>query len=157
MNTIPITQEGMNALRDEIEDLKKNQRPAIIEAIVEARAHGDLKENAEYHAAREQQGFIEGRIKELEGTAASVQVIDIASLNPGDKVVFGAKIELFRLSDEQVIHYQIVGEYEANLEFNKISITSPLARSLVGKSIGEVVTVHTPDGEVEYEIISAEY
>ncbi len=157
MNTIPITQEGMNALRDEIEDLKKNQRPAIIEAIVEARAHGDLKENAEYHAAREQQGFIEGRIKELEGTAASVQVIDIASLNPGDKVVFGAKIELFRLSDEQVIHYQIVGEYEANLEFNKISITSPLARSLVGKSIGEVVTVHTPDGEVEYEIISAKY
>ncbi|MCG8465102.1 MAG: transcription elongation factor GreA [Xanthomonadales bacterium] len=157
MQRTPLTQVGADRLREELEHLKKVVRPQIIEAIAEARAHGDLKENAEYHAAREQQGFTEGRIQELEGTLSSAQIIDPSKLNPGDRVVFGAYVLLADLESGEETRYQLVGELEADIKEKRISITSPIGKALVGKSEGDEVQVQAPGGLREYEIVTVEY
>lgn len=153
----PITARGAEKMRRELERLKSVDRPQVIEAIAEARAHGDLKENAEYHAAREQQGFIEGRISELEGKLANADVIDVQSLQGTTKVVFGATVELFDLDTEQEVTYQIVGDGEANIDDGLVSVSSPLARALIGKMEGDVAQVAAPGGEREYEIVGIRY
>jgi len=137
--------------------LKTDDRPKVIAAIAEARAHGDLKENAEYHAAREQQGFIEGRIQLLESTISHAQIIDIEKLNPGDRVVFGATVTLSDEETAEEITYQIVGDVEADIKHNRIAVSSPIARALIGQEVGEVVVVRAPAGDREYEIIDVEY
>jgi len=152
MNRFPMTVEGEQRLREELEDLKTVQRPRVIEAIAEAREHGDLKENAEYHAAREQQGFIEGRIQELEGKLSTAQVIDVTTISKTGKVIFGTTIDLINLDTDDEVRYQIVGDDEADIKAGKISVNSPIARALVGKEEGDVAVVITPGGEVEYEI-----
>lgn len=152
MNRIPMTVQGEKALRDELADLKGVQRPRVIEAIAEAREHGDLKENAEYHAAREQQGFIEGRIQEIEAKLSNAQVIDVASIEPTGKVIFGTTVNLIKMDDDSEVKYQIVGEDEADIKAGKISVSSPIARALIGKSEGDVASVQVPNGIVEYEI-----
>lgn len=157
MNKVPMSKLGEQQLREELERLKTVDRPRIIEAIAEARAHGDLKENAEYHAAREQQGFAEGRIQEIEGKLSHAQVIDVAAINNTGKVIFGVTVELENIDTEEVVRYQIVGEDEADMKVRKISITSPIARGLIGKVEGDVVGVNVPGGLVEYEIISVEH
>jgi len=157
MNKIPITVRGAEKLREELSNLKSVVRPRIIAAIAEARAHGDLKENAEYHAAREQQGFTEGRIKEIEAKLSNCQVIDVSQVNADGKVVFGATVELEDLDSEQIVTYQIVGEDEADIRENRISITSPIARALIGKREGDAVTVQTPGGVKEFDIRSVRY
>ncbi len=157
MSKFPMSKLGEQMLRDELERLKTIERPRIIEAIAEARAHGDLKENAEYHAAREEQGFAEGRIQEIEGKLSNAQVIDVAAIKNTGKVIFGVTVELENLDTEEVVSYRIVGEDEADMKHRKISITSPIARGLVGKSEGDVVGVTVPGGLVEYEIISVEH
>jgi len=157
MNKTPMTTRGAEKLREELNHLKSVARPRVIEAIAEARAHGDLKENAEYHAAREQQGFIEGRIKEIEGKLANAQVIDVTRLNPGGKIVFGATAEIEDLASGDVVTYQIVGEDEAEIKEGRISVTSPIARALIGKQEGDVATVQAPGGTREYEIVSVKY
>ena len=157
MNRHPLTKAGADRLREELAKLKRDVRPKIIAAIAEARAHGDLKENAEYHAAREQQGFIEGRIQHLESTISHAQLIDVEKLNPGDRVVFGATVTL---SDEETAEettYQIVGDVEADIKHNRIAVSSPISRALIGQEVGEVVVVRAPAGDREYEIISVEY
>ncbi len=157
MTRHPLTSAGANRLREELAKLKKKDRPKIIAAIAEARAHGDLKENAEYHAAREQQGFIEGRIQHLESTISHAQIIDVEKLNPGDKVVFGATVTL---SDEETAEettYQIVGDVEADIKHNRIAVSSPISRALIGQHVGDVVVVRAPAGEREYEIVDVEY
>jgi len=156
MNRDPLTRAGADRLREELERLKKKERPAIIEAIAEARAHGDLKENAEYHAAREQQGFIEGRIQQLEATLSSAQVIDVKALNPGGKVVFGATVTVADENGDET-RYQIVGDLEADIKQNRIAISSPIARALIGKEEGDVGVVTAPGGERELEIVDVEY
>ena len=153
----PITAQGAQRLRAELENLKSVQRPAVINAISEARAHGDLKENAEYHAAREQQGFIEGRIKQLEGELSHAQVIDIATLNAGSKVVFGATVELADVDTDEQRTYQIVGDLEADIKQGLIAISSPVARALIGKHEGDTVTIEAPGGTREYEIVGVRY
>lgn len=157
MNKIPITVRGADRLREELNHLKTVVRPRIIAAISEARAHGDLKENAEYHAAREQQGFSEGRIKEIEAKLSNCQIIDVTQLNADGKVVFGSTVEIEDLDTEQVVTYQIVGEDEADIKEGRISITSPIARALIGKHAEDVVTVQTPGGVKEFEIRSVSY
>ncbi|QJD29688.1 transcription elongation factor GreA [Methylococcus geothermalis] len=157
MNKTPMTTRGAEKLREELNHLKSVARPRVIEAIAEARAHGDLKENAEYHAAREQQGFIEGRIKEIEGKLANAQIIDVTRLNPGGKIVFGATAEIEDLASGDVVTYQIVGEDEAEIKEGRISVTSPIARALIGKQEGDVAIVQAPGGTREYEIISVKY
>ncbi len=157
MKRYPMTAKGAQKLREELNRLKSVERPRIVQAIAEARAHGDLKENAEYHAAREQQGFIEGRIQEIEGKLSSAEIIEVSSLKNQEKVVFGATVELLNTSTEQEAMYQIVGEDEADIKANLISITSPLARALIGKEEGEVVRVEAPGGELEYEILEIRY
>ncbi|UZR29958.1 transcription elongation factor GreA [Methylococcus mesophilus] len=157
MNKTPMTTRGAEKLREELNHLKSVARPRVIEAIAEARAHGDLKENAEYHAAREQQGFIEGRIKEIEGKLANAQIIDVTRLNPGGKIVFGATAEIEDLASGDVVTYQIVGEDEAEIKEGRISVTSPIARALIGKQEGDVATVQAPGGTREYEIVSVKY
>lgn len=157
MSKYPMTKRGEEKLREELVDLKTVKRPAIIEAIAEARAHGDLKENAEYHAAREQQSFAEGRIKEIEGKLANSQVIDVASLNAGGKVVFGSTVQLLDLDSDEEITYQIVGDDEADLKANRISFGSPVAKALIGKHEGDEVDVNTPKGIKEYEILKVLY
>jgi transcription elongation factor GreA len=154
MKRTPMTLRGAEALRAELKRLKSEVRPAIIRAIAEARGHGDLSENAEYHAAREQQGFIEGRIKEIEHKLASAEVIDPARLPNTGKVVFGASVELEDQADGARVTYQVVGEDEADIRAGRISVTSPLARALVGKSEGEVVDVAAPGGTRSYEIVA---
>jgi len=157
MQRPPLTKAGADRLREELAHLKKVERPQIIAAIAEARAHGDLKENAEYHAAREQQGFMEGRIQLLESTISHAQVIDVEKLNPGSRVVFGATVTL---SDEETAAettYQIVGDLEADIKHNRIAVSSPIARALIGKEEGDVVVVRAPGGDREYEIVSVEY
>ncbi|MEM7077957.1 MAG: transcription elongation factor GreA [Pseudomonadota bacterium] len=149
---IPMTVEGAESLREELAHRKSVLRPEITQAIAEAREHGDLKENAEYHAAREQQGFNEGRIQEIEGKLADAQVIDIAKLPAGDKVIFGVTVSLLDVDTDATITYKIVGEDEADLKQGKISVMSPIARALIGKSVGDAVTVTTPGGDKEYEI-----
>ena len=153
----PITAQGAQRLRAELEELKSVQRPAVINAIAEARAHGDLKENAEYHAAREQQGFIEGRIKQLESELSHAQVIDVASLNVGDKVVFGANVLLADEDTGKETRYQIVGDLEADIKQGLIAICSPVARALIGKHAGDVVTIEAPGGTSEVEIVEVSY
>ena len=154
MKRTPMTQRGAETLRAELKRLKSEARPAIIKAIAEARSHGDLSENAEYHAAREQQGFIEGRIKEIEHKLASADVIDPARLPNSGKVVFGASVELEDQADGARVTYQVVGEDEADIRAGRISVTSPIARALVGKSEGEVVDVAAPGGTRSYEIVA---
>ena len=153
----PITLQGSQRLRAELEELKSVKRPAVINAIAEARAHGDLKENAEYHAAREQQGFIEGRIKQLEGELSHAQVIDVSSLNAGSRVVFGATVELADVDTDEQKKYQIVGDLEADIKMGLIAISSPVARALIGKNEGDSVTIEAPGGTREYEIVAVSY
>ncbi len=157
MSKVPITARGAEALRAELKRLKGEDRPRVIQAIADARAHGDLKENAEYHAAREQQGFIEGRIAEIEGKLSNAQVIDTMALDAGGKVVFGATVEVIDEATGAGISYQIVGEDEADIKAGKISYSSPIARGLIGKSEGDVVSVTTPGGTKELEIVSVRY
>lgn len=157
MQRHPMTVSGEEALKKELHYLKTVARPKIIEAIATAREHGDLKENAEYQAARDQQSFNEGRIQELEMKIAHAQVVDISKLPNNGKVVFGAQVRLYHVEGETEITYQIVGEDEADIKANKISYSSPLGRALIGKQIDETVTVQTPGGKVEYEIIAVEY
>ena len=156
MTRKPMTLKGSERLREELRRLKTVERPRIIQMIAEARAHGDLSENAEYHAAREQQGFCEGRIKELEHELSHCQIIDVSTLPKTDKVVFGATVQLEAESGEEVV-YQIVGESEADVRLGLISITSPIARALVGKSEGDEIAVAVPDGQRTYEIVSVRY
>ena len=153
----PITAKGAVRLRAELEELKSVKRPEVIAAIAEARAHGDLKENAEYHAAREQQGFIEGRIKHLEAELSHAQVIDIATLSAGDKVVFGATVELADVESDEQKTYQIVGDLEADIKQGLIAISSPVARAIIGKHEGDAITIEAPGGTREYEIVSVKY
>ena len=153
----PMTVEGEKRLREELAYRKGELRKEIVEAIAEARAHGDLKENAEYHAAREQQSFNEGRILEIEGKLADAQIVDVSKLSPSDKVIFGSTIHLWDVEEEKEIFYKIVGEDEADLKDNKISVMSPIARALIGKSLDDSVIVSTPSGDNEYEIINVEY
>lgn len=157
MAKVPLTVKGADKLRQELQELKTVVRPRIIQAIAEARAHGDLKENAEYHAAREQQGFSEGRIAEIEGKLSNAEIIDVTKLHVKGKVVFGATVEIEDLDTEKVVTYQIVGEDEADVKEHRISVTSPIARSLIGKEVEDVALVETPGGKKEYEILSIEY
>jgi transcription elongation factor GreA len=152
-----MTVEGEAALRVELESLKKNDRPNVIAAIAEAREHGDLKENAEYHAAREQQGFIEGRIQDIEAKLSNSQIIDIAKIPQGDRVIFGSKVTILNVETDEQVTYRIVGDDEANVKQGKISYQSPIARALISKEIGDVVVVKTPGGDVEYEIDDVVY
>jgi len=153
MKKIPMTVLGAAMLREELQHLKSVVRPRIINAIAEARAHGDLKENAEYHAAREQQSFTEGRILEIEGKLSSAQIIDVTQIANTGKVIFGTTVTLMNVNSEQSFHYKIVGEDEADIKEEKISISSPIARALIGKLVGDVVEVQTPEGATEYEIL----
>ena len=157
MKRTPMTMRGAEALRAELRRLKTEARPAIIKAIAEARGHGDLSENAEYHAAREQQGFIEGRIKEIEGKLANADIIDTSRLTNTGKVVFGAYVELEDQSEGTRVTYQVAGEDEADIRAGRISITSPIARALLGKSEGEVVDVSAPGGIRSYEIVTVRF
>ncbi|VAW44874.1 Transcription elongation factor GreA [hydrothermal vent metagenome] len=157
MNRDPITQAGADLLKAELKRLKTEERPKIIDAVADARAHGDLKENAEYHAAREQQSFTEGRIGELEAAISNCQVIDVTKLNVGDKVVFGATVVLEEEQSGGHVTYQIVGDAEANIEAGKISISSPIARALIGKSTDDEVEVQAPAGDIVYFIESIKY
>jgi transcription elongation factor GreA len=157
MTRFPLTKSGAERLRKELAHLKKIDRPHIIAAIAEARAHGDLKENAEYHAAREQQGFIEGRIQRLESTISHAQIIDVSSLNAGSKVVFGATVTLSDEETAEEITYQIVGDLEADIKHNRIAVSSPIARALIGREEGDEIVVNAPAGDLEYEIVSVEY
>jgi transcription elongation factor GreA len=157
MTRFPLTKSGAERLRKELAHLKKIDRPHIIAAIAEARAHGDLKENAEYHAAREQQGFIEGRIQRLESTISHAQIIDVSSLNAGSKVVFGATVTLSDEETAEEITYQIVGDLEADIKHNRIAVSSPIARALIGREEGDEIVVNAPAGDREYEIVSVEY
>lgn len=157
MSAIPLTIQGVERLNVELKRLKTVERPNVINAIAEARAHGDLSENAEYDAARERQAFVEGRIRELEGTISNAQVIDPTTLNVGDKVVFGATVTIEDLDTEEQLTYQIVGDVESDIRQNRISISSPVARALIGKSEGDDVTVQAPGGAREYEIVKIEY
>lgn len=157
MKRAPITARGAEQLRVELKKLKTEDRPRVIKAIAEARSHGDLSENAEYHAAREQQGFIEGRIAEIESKLSTCEVIDPARISDTSKVVFGATVKLEAEEDGKRVEYAIVGEDEADIRLGRISITSPIARALVGKSEGDVVDVAAPGGVHSYEIVSIRY
>ncbi|POY47533.1 transcription elongation factor GreA [Avibacterium paragallinarum] len=157
MRQIPMTVRGAEQLKEELEFLKNIRRPEIIKAIAEAREHGDLKENAEYHAAREQQGFCEGRIQEIEGKLANSQIIDVTKIPNNGRVIFGATIVLLNVNTDEEVSYQIVGDDEADIKQGLISVNSPIARGLIGKEIDDSVTISTPGGMVEFEIISVEY
>ena len=157
MNKVPLTKRGAEKLQAELQQLKTVDRSRIIKAIAEARAHGDLKENAEYHAAREQQSFAEGRIKEIEGKLSHAHVIDVASLDAGGKVVFGATVDLIDEDTGDEVTYQIVGEDEADIKAGLISVGSPIARALIGKEEGDVATVVAPGGERNLEIVAVRY
>jgi transcription elongation factor GreA len=157
MNKSPMTAEGAQKLREELQRLKFVERPRITTAIAEARALGDLKENAEYHAAREQQSFTEGRISEIEGRLANAEIIDVTKINAQGRVVFGATVALLNVDSGDEVRYRIVGEDEANIKAGLVSINSPVARALIGKSAGDAVTVQVPSGLVEYEILAVSY
>ena len=157
MNKVPMTKRGETMLRDELADLKGTQRPTVIQAIADAREHGDLKENAEYHAAREQQSFIEGRIKEIDAKLSMAQVIDVTTMQDTGKVVFGTTVKLLDIDSNEEITYQIVGDDEADLKARRISFGSPVAKALIGKLEGDEVGVNTPKGVREYEILKVTY
>jgi transcription elongation factor GreA len=157
MSKSPMTVAGAQRLREELHRLKTVERPRITNAIAEARALGDLKENAEYHAAREQQSFAEGRIAEIEGKLANAEIIDVTKVNANGRVVFGATVKLLNLNTEEEVAYRIVGEDEADIKAGLVSINSPVARGLIGKQAGDEVTIQVPNGVAEYEILSVEY
>lgn len=157
MKKVPLTVSGAEKLRKELDELKTFVRPRIIKAIAEAREHGDLKENAEYHAAREQQSFTEGRIADIEGKLSNAEIIDVTKINGNGRVVFGATVEIENIETEEIVCYQLVGEDEADIKEGRISIGSPIARALIGKVEEDVVMVKTPGGEIEYEIVSVKY
>ena len=157
MNKVPMTAEGAARLRDELTRLKNIERPRISQAIGEARAHGDLKENAEYHAAKEQQGLAEARIRDIEYKLSHAEVIDVRALNAGGRVVFGTTVELYCATEETELRYQIVGEEEADIRTGRISISSPIARALIGKSEGDEITVQAPGGDRVYELLQVLY
>ena len=157
MSKSPMTKVGAEKLREQLHELKTVDRPRITTAIAEARAHGDLSENAEYHAAREQQSFMEGRVNKIESTLADVQIINVKEINETDKVVFGATVTISNLNSDEEVTYQIVGELEADINTGLISIASPIARSLIGKQVGDIVDVNAPSGVIEYEIIQVRY
>ena len=157
MNQTPLTAAGAERLRLELKELKTVKRPAVIDAIATAREHGDLKENAEYHAAREEQGFIEGRIAELESALSNSQVIDITRINESDRVVFGCTVSLLDVASDNELVYQIVGDIEADINENRIAISSPIARALIGKEAGDEAVVEAPGGTMEYVITAVEY
>jgi transcription elongation factor GreA len=157
MSKVPMTVRGHEMLEEELKRLKYEERPRIVEAIAEARAHGDLKENAEYHAAKEQQGFIEGRIKEIEGKLSHKQVIDVTAIDAKGKIVFGSTVELLEEETGAETEYRIVGEDEADIKKNLISFTSPIARALIGKSEGDIVSFQAPGGEKTFEILEVKY
>lgn len=157
ISKVPMTVAGAERLRQELDNLKKVERPRIVQAIAEAREHGDLKENAEYHAAREQQSFCEGRIQEIEGKLSHAQIIDVKTIAHSGRVVFGATVDLINVETDARVTYQIVGEDEADIKANKISVNSPIARALVGKEEGDIAEVRAPGGEIEYEIDAVKY
>lgn len=157
MTKFPLTVKGAEKLREELKRLKGVDRPKVIEAIAEARAHGDLKENAEYHAAREQQSFIEGRIKEIEGKLSNAEIIDVTQMNAAGKVIFGATVQLADENDGSEVTYTIVGEDEADIKAGLLNINSPIARGLIGKEEGDVVDIQTPGGVKSYEILEVKY
>jgi transcription elongation factor GreA len=157
MSKIPLTLRGAELLREELKRLKTVERPAVVAAIAEARSHGDLSENAEYDAAKERQGFIEGRIAEVEGKLGNAQIIDPKALDADGRVVFGATVELEDMDSGDTVTYQIVGDDEADIKVGKISLNSPVARSLIGKYAGDVAEVQTPGGKREYEILDVRY
>ncbi len=157
MTKSPMTKRGADKLRKELGELKTVARPTIIKAIAEARAHGDLRENAEYHAAREQQGFTEGRIAEIEHKLSNAQIIDVTQVDAGGRVVFGATVELLNLDTDEEVRYQIVGEDEADIKQGRVSIASPIARALIGKLEGEEIEVQTPSGSQDYELLAVLY
>lgn len=155
--TVPLTSHGAERLREVVAKLKTVDRPRVIAAIAEARAHGDLSENAEYHAAREQQSFIEGRIASLESVLAEAQIINVKDINAGNRIVFGATVRLLNIDSEMEVTYQIVGEEEADIKTGLISVSSPIARALIGKELDDTVQVHAPAGIIEYEILDVQY
>ena len=157
MNPTPMTVRGAEQLRKELDYLKTELRPQIIEAIADAREHGYLKENAEYHAAREQQGFCEGRIQEIEAKLSNVQIIDVTKIANNGRVIFGATVNLLKSETEEEVTYRIVGDDEADIKKNLISVNSPIARALIGKEVDDVAIVKTPAGDVEYEVLSVDY
>lgn len=157
MNKVPLTARGAEKLREELTHLKTVMRPKITESIAEARAHGDLKENAEYHAAREQQSFTEGRIKDIEAKLSNCQIIDVTQINAHGKVVFGATVDLVDADSGDEVTYQIVGEDEADIKQGRISVTSPIARALIGKREGDVATVQAPGGVREFDVLAVRY
>ena len=157
MIKVPMTTVGAERLREELQQLKTVKRPRVIEAIAEARAHGDLKENAEYHAAKEQQSFIERRIGELDAKLGSAEIIDVRKINAQGKIVFGATVELINEETGETVVYQVVGDDESDIKENRISISSPIARALIGKEEGDIAAVNAPGGVKEYEIVSVQY
>ncbi|MDX2505019.1 MAG: transcription elongation factor GreA [Gammaproteobacteria bacterium] len=157
MNKVPLTKAGAEKLEAELKELKSVRRPRVIKAIAEAREHGDLKENAEYHAAREEQGFIEGRIKNIEGKVSNAQIIDVTTMKNTGKVIFGTTVVLYDEEEDKEITYQIVGADEADIKAGKISVSSPVAMALIGKEIDDVALVKTPGGDKEYEIVDVKY
>ena len=157
MDKVPMTKQGAEALREELTRLKSVERPRIVKAIAEAREQGDLRENAEYQYAKHEQGFIEGRIQDVEGKLSVAQIIDITSIQPSGRVIFGTTVGLVNLDNDQALTWQVVGDEESDLKLNKLSIYSPIARALIGKEVGEVVSVKTPEGQVKYEICSIEH
>ncbi len=157
MSKSPMTVRGAEKLREEMHHLKTVERPAVIAAIAEARAHGDLKENAEYHAARERQGFIEGRIADIEGKLSNADIIDVSQIDAGGKVVFGATVDLLNIDADEEVSYTIVGEDEADIKAGMVSVKSPVARALIGKREGDEVSVDAPGGVIEYEILAVRY
>ncbi len=157
MSKVPLTQRGADKLREELKELKSVARPKVIKAIAEAREHGDLKENAEYHAAREQQSFIEGRIQDIEAKLSNAEIIDVTKLDAGGKIIFGATVELADEETGEEVRYQIVGEDEADIKAGLLSVNSPIARALIGKQEGDIATVKTPGGVKEFEILAVKY
>lgn len=157
MSATPITVKGVEKLRAQLRQLKTVERPRITQAIAEARAHGDLSENAEYHAAREQQSFIEGRIAAIEAVLANARVIDVTTIDSGGRVVFGATVDLLNLGTNESVSYQIVGEEEADMAHRQVSVNSPIARALIGKELGDIAEVKAPGGVIEYEVVAIRY
>ncbi|OTA20856.1 transcription elongation factor GreA [Xenorhabdus beddingii] len=157
MKQIPMTVRGADKLREELEHLKNVRRPQIITAIADAREHGDLKENAEYHAAREQQGFCEGRIQEIEAKLSNAQVIDVTKMTNNGRVIFGATVTVLNVDSDEEQTYRIVGDDEANIKENLLSVNSPIARGLIGKEVDDTVVITTPGGQVEYEVLNVDY